>query len=58
MAILIATMQLIGVGVGWAILFGGDLGFVMAKLRPVGTIVEPYLKLLVGIAATWAPSAS
>ena len=31
---LIASLQRIGVGVGWAILFGPLLGFIMASFRP------------------------
>ncbi|GFG50938.1 taurine ABC transporter permease [Mycolicibacterium agri] len=58
---LIASLQRIGVGVGWAIIFGPILGFVMASFRPVATIVEPYLNFLralpplgyIGILIVW-----
>jgi taurine transport system permease protein len=58
---LIASLQRIGVGVGWAILFGPLLGFTMASFRPVATIVEPYLNFLralpplgyIGILIVW-----
>ncbi len=58
---LIASLQRIGVGVGWAIVFGPLLGFVMASFRPVATIVEPYLNFLralpplgyIGILIVW-----
>jgi len=43
---LIASLQRIGVGVGWAIVFGPILGFVMASFRPIATIIEPYLNFL------------
>jgi taurine transport system permease protein len=58
---LIASLQRIGVGVGWAIVFGPILGFVMASFRPVATVVEPYLNFLralpplgyIGILIVW-----
>jgi taurine transport system permease protein len=58
---LIASLQRIGVGVGWAIVFGPILGFVMASFRPVATIIEPYLNFLralpplgyIGILIVW-----
>jgi taurine transport system permease protein len=58
---LIASLQRIGVGVGWAILFGPLLGFIMASFRPVATVVEPYLNFLralpplgyIGILIVW-----
>ena len=58
---LIASLQRIGVGVGWAIIFGPLLGFIMASFRPVATIVEPYLNFLralpplgyIGILIVW-----
>jgi taurine transport system permease protein len=58
---LIASLQRIGVGVGWAILFGPLLGFIMASFRPVSTVVEPYLNFLralpplgyIGILIVW-----
>ena len=58
---LIASLQRIGVGVGWAILFGPLLGFVMASFRPVATVIEPYLNFLralpplgyIGILIVW-----
>jgi taurine transport system permease protein len=58
---LIASLQRIGVGVGWAILFGPALGFIMASFKPVATIVEPYLNFLralpplgyIGILIVW-----
>jgi taurine transport system permease protein len=58
---LIASLQRIGVGVGWAVLFGPALGFVMAGFRPVATVIEPYLNFLrslpplgyIGILIVW-----
>jgi taurine transport system permease protein len=58
---LIASLQRIAVGVGWAIVFGPILGFVMASFRPVATVVEPYLNFLralpplgyIGILIVW-----
>jgi taurine transport system permease protein len=58
---LIASLQRIGVGVGWAILFGPLLGFIMASFRPVATVIEPYLNFLralpplgyIGILIVW-----
>ena len=58
---LIASLQRIGVGVGWAIVFGPLLGFIMASFRPVATIIEPYLNFLralpplgyIGILIVW-----
>jgi taurine transport system permease protein len=58
---LIASLQRIGVGVGWAIVFGPILGFVMASFRPISTIIEPYLNFLralpplgyIGILIVW-----
>lgn len=58
---LIASLQRIGVGVGWAIIFGPVLGFIMASFRPIATIIEPYLNFLralpplgyIGILIVW-----
>ncbi len=58
---LLASLQRIGIGVGWAILFGPPLGFVMASVRSVSTVVEPYLNFLralpplgyIGILIVW-----
>jgi taurine transport system permease protein len=58
---LIASLQRIAVGVGWAIVFGPILGFVMASFRPVSTLIEPYLNFLralpplgyIGILIVW-----
>jgi len=58
---LVASLQRIAVGVGWAIVFGPILGFVMASFRPVATVVEPYLNFLralpplgyIGILIVW-----
>ena len=58
---LIASLQRIGVGVGWAIVFGPILGFAMASFRPIATIIEPYLNFLralpplgyIGILIVW-----
>jgi taurine transport system permease protein len=43
---LLASLQRIGAGVGWAIVVGPLLGLLMASSRVVGTIVEPYLNFL------------
>jgi taurine transport system permease protein len=58
---LLASLQRIGVGVGWAIVFGPALGFAMASFRPVATVIEPYLNFLrslpplgyIGILIVW-----
>ena len=58
---LIASLQRIGVGVGWAIIFGPILGFAMASFKPIATIIEPYLNFLralpplgyIGILIVW-----
>lgn len=58
---LLASLQRIGVGVGWAIVFAPVLGFAMATVRPVGTVLEPYLNFLrslpplgyIGILIVW-----
>jgi taurine transport system permease protein len=43
---LLASLQRIGAGVGWAIVVGPLLGLLMATSKVVGTIVEPYLNFL------------
>lgn len=43
---LLASLQRMGIGVGWAIVFGPVLGFLMATLPPIGVIIEPYLNFL------------
>ena len=58
---LIASLQRIGVGVGWAVIFGPILGFAMASFKPIATIIEPYLNFLralpplgyIGILIVW-----
>ena len=58
---LIASLQRIGVGVGWAVVFGPILGFAMASFKPIATIIEPYLNFLralpplgyIGILIVW-----
>ena len=58
---LIASLQRIAVGVGWALVFGPALGFLMATFSHVGTITEPYLNFLrslpplgyIGILIVW-----
>lgn len=58
---LIASLQRIAVGVGWALVFGPLLGFFMATFSHVGTIIEPYLNFLralpplgyIGILIVW-----
>jgi taurine transport system permease protein len=58
---LIASLQRMAVGVGWAIVIGPILGLVMANFRPVSTVVEPYLNFLralpplgyIGILIVW-----
>ncbi len=58
---LIASLQRIGVGVGWAVIFGPILGFAMASYKPIATIIEPYLNFLralpplgyIGILIVW-----
>lgn len=43
---LLASLQRIGIGVGAAILVGIPLGLVMATVKWIGIIVEPYLNFL------------
>lgn len=43
---LAASLQRMGVGVGWAIIFGPILGFLMATIQPIGVVIEPYLNFL------------
>ena len=43
---LVASLQRIGIGVGAAILVGIPLGLVMATVRWVGIVLEPYLNFL------------
>ena len=58
---LVASLQRIGAGVGAAILLGVPLGLVMATVRWVGVVVEPYLNFLrslpplgyIGILIVW-----
>lgn len=58
---LIASLQRMGVGVGWAVVLGPLLGFLMATIQPIGVVVEPYLNFLralpplgyIGILIVW-----
>ncbi len=43
---LVASLQRIGIGVGGAILVGIPLGLVMATVKWVGIVIEPYLNFL------------
>ncbi|MDI3196263.1 ABC transporter permease subunit [Pseudarthrobacter sp. AL07] len=43
---LIASLQRIGAGVGMAIVFGVVLGFIMGTIKPINTVIEPYLNFL------------
>lgn len=43
---LLASLQRIGIGVGGAILVGIPLGLVMATVKWIGVVVEPYLNFL------------
>jgi taurine transport system permease protein len=43
---LIASLQRIGLGVSLAIVVAVPLGLVMATVRPIGLVVEPYLNFL------------
>ncbi len=43
---LIASLQRIGAGVGMAIVFGVALGFIMGTIKPINTVIEPYLNFL------------
>jgi taurine transport system permease protein len=43
---LVASLQRIGAGVGWALLVGPLLGVLMASSRIVSTVLEPYLNFL------------
>lgn len=43
---LLSSLQRIGVGVGFALIFAPLLGFLMATIHPLGTIIEPYLNFL------------
>ncbi len=43
---LIASLQRIGAGLAAAIVFGIPLGLVMATVRPVSIVIEPYLNFL------------
>ena len=58
---LLASLQRMGLGVGWAVLLGPLLGFLMATIPLLGVIVEPYLNFLralpplayIGILIVW-----
>lgn len=58
---LLASLQRMGIGVGWAVVLGPLLGFLMATLQPIGVVVEPYLNFLralpplgyIGILIVW-----
>lgn len=58
---LIASLQRIGIGVGAGILFGVPLGLIMATVRWVGVVLEPYLNFIrsipplgyIGILIVW-----
>ncbi|MFJ6417769.1 ABC transporter permease [Paeniglutamicibacter sp. NPDC091659] len=43
---LFASLQRIGAGVGMAIVFGVALGFIMGTIKPINTVIEPYLNFL------------
>lgn len=58
---LLASLQRMGIGVGWAVVLGPVLGFLMATIQPIGVVVEPYLNFLralpplgyIGILIVW-----
>ncbi|NHN56717.1 ABC transporter permease [Calidifontibacter sp. DB0510] len=58
---LLASLQRMAIGVGCAILLAPLLGFLMATIKPIGLIVEPYLNFLralpplgyIGILIVW-----